>query len=135
MQEQLPTELSVPFPLRFLFASNPSVMCKALGIVYRSIATQLVHKAGYTKTTAQTGAVTLIQRFGSVLNLNIPKGTLQTLADCGDDPLTTRVGNDVDTCDKCGGNVRIIASIEDPVVIRTILANLDEQRVIATDCR
>jgi ribosomal protein S27E len=63
--------LSVPFPLRFLFASNPAVMGKALGIVYRGIATQLVHKAGYTKTSAQTGAVTLIQRFGSALNLNI----------------------------------------------------------------
>ena len=31
----------------------------------------LIRKAGYTKTTAQTGAVTLIQRFGGALNLNI----------------------------------------------------------------
>ncbi len=30
-----------------------------------------VKKAGYSKTTARTGAVTLIQRFGSALNLNI----------------------------------------------------------------
>ena len=29
------------------------------------------HKAGYSKTTAQTGAVTLIQRFGGAPNLNI----------------------------------------------------------------
>jgi len=63
--------LSVPFPLRFLFASNPKAMTRALAIVYRAIATQLVRKAGYTKTTSQTGAVTLIQRFGSALNLNI----------------------------------------------------------------
>ena len=63
--------LSVPFPLRFLFASNPNVMSRALGIVYRAIATHLAHKAGYTKPLAQTGAVTLIQRFGSALNLNI----------------------------------------------------------------
>ena len=41
------------------------------GIVYRAIATHLIHKAGYTKQTAHTGAVTLIQRFGSALNLNI----------------------------------------------------------------
>jgi len=27
--------LSVPFPLRFLFASEPKIMGKALGIVYR----------------------------------------------------------------------------------------------------
>ena len=63
--------LSVPFPLRFLFASQPAVMGQVLGIVYRAIATHLIHKAGYTKTTAQTGAVTLIQRFGGALNLNI----------------------------------------------------------------
>jgi len=63
--------LSVPFPLRFLFASQPKIMGKALGIVYRTIATHLTRKAGCTKTTAHTGAVTLIQRFGSALNLNI----------------------------------------------------------------
>ena len=63
--------LSVPFPLRFLFASQPKVMGQVLGIVYRTIATQLTHKAGYTKTTAHTWAVTLIQRFGGSLNLNV----------------------------------------------------------------
>ena len=63
--------LSVPFPLRFLFASQPKIMGKALGIVYRTIATHLTRKAGYTKATAHPGAVTLIQRFGSALNLNI----------------------------------------------------------------
>jgi len=64
-------EASVPFPLRFLFASQPKIMGKALGIVYRTIATHLAHKAGYKKSTGHTGAVTLIQRFGSALNLNI----------------------------------------------------------------
>ena len=63
--------LSVPFPLRFLFASQPKIMGKALGIVYRSIATHLTHKAGHKNSMAHTGAVTLIQRFGSALNLNI----------------------------------------------------------------
>jgi len=47
------------------------VMAKVLGIVYRTIATHLLRKAGYPKATAQTGAVTLIQRFGSALNLNL----------------------------------------------------------------
>ena len=32
---------------------------------------RVIRKAGYTRTTAYTGAVTLIQRFGSALNLNI----------------------------------------------------------------
>jgi len=63
--------LSVPFPLRFLFASNPKAMTGVLGIVYRVIATHLAHKAGFTKPLTQTGAVTLVQRFGSAMNLNI----------------------------------------------------------------
>src|SRR5206468_4536037 len=63
--------LSVPFPLRFLFASHPNVMGNALKIIYRVISTYLIKKSGYNKKTARTGAVTLIQRFGSALNLNI----------------------------------------------------------------
>ena len=63
--------LSVPYPLRFLFASRPAVMGQVLGIVYRCIATHLIKKAGFSRKMAQTGAVTLIQRFGSALNLNI----------------------------------------------------------------
>jgi hypothetical protein len=51
--------------------SNPKVMTRVLGIVYRAISTQLAHKAGFAKPLVQTGAVTLIQRFGSALNLNI----------------------------------------------------------------
>jgi hypothetical protein len=30
-----------------------------------------VNKAGFKRTTAHTGAVTLVQRFGSALNLNV----------------------------------------------------------------
>jgi len=63
--------LSFPFPLRFLFASNPKAMTGVLGIVYRAISTHLTHKAGLKKPMAQTGAVTLVQHFGGALNLNI----------------------------------------------------------------
>ena len=63
--------LSVPFPLRFLFASNPKAMTGVLGIVYRAISTHLSHKAGLKKSMIQTGTVTVIQHFGSALNLNI----------------------------------------------------------------
>jgi hypothetical protein len=52
-------------------ANQPKVMGKVLGIVYRTLATHLIHKAGYRKKEAHTGAVTLIQRFGGALNLNI----------------------------------------------------------------
>jgi ribosomal protein S27E len=63
--------LSVPYPLRFLFASRPDIMGAVLGIVYRVIATHLIRKAGFSAKRARTGAVTLIQRFGSALNLNL----------------------------------------------------------------
>ena len=63
--------LSFPFQLRFLFASRPELMGRVLGIVYRAISSHLIQKSGCTRKTAQTGAVTLIQRFGSALNLNV----------------------------------------------------------------
>ena len=63
--------LSFPYQLRFLFASRPLITGQVLGIVYRVISMHLVKKAGYPRKAARTGAVTLIQRFGSALNLNI----------------------------------------------------------------
>ena len=63
--------LSFPFHLRLLFARQPLIMSKVLAIVYRTISTFLIKKAGLTHKTARTGAVTLIQRFGSALNLNV----------------------------------------------------------------
>ena len=63
--------ISFPFPLRYLFAAHPHAMGKVLSIIYRAISTHLIHKAGYRLKDGATGAVTLIQRFGSALNLNI----------------------------------------------------------------
>jgi len=45
--------LSVPFPLRFLFASNSTAMTGVLGIVYRAISTHFSHKAGLKKSMTQ----------------------------------------------------------------------------------
>ncbi len=64
--------LSLSYPLRFLFASCPGEMGQVLRIVYRFIrfiATYLIKRAGLRQKTAQTGAVMLIQRFGSTPNL------------------------------------------------------------------
>ena len=58
--------LSVPYPLRFLFARRPEVMGRVLGIVYRCIATRLLRKAGLSRKTAQTRVV---RRDGLVLPL------------------------------------------------------------------
>ena len=63
--------ISFPFPLRYLFAAHPHAMGKVLGIVHRVISSHLIHKAGHSLKEGATGAVTLIQRFGSALNLNI----------------------------------------------------------------
>ena len=57
------------------FPAHPQAMGKVLGIVYRAISTHLIHKAGLKRKEGATGAVTLIQRFGSALNLNLPQGT------------------------------------------------------------
>jgi hypothetical protein len=42
-------------------------MGRVLGIVYWAISAHLIKKAGFTRKSAQTGVVTLIQRFGSPL--------------------------------------------------------------------
>ncbi|HEX5420337.1 MAG TPA: transposase, partial [Gammaproteobacteria bacterium] len=63
--------LSLPFALRFLLATHPDVLTHVLGIVYRAISGHILKKAGLSRSTGDTGAVTLIQRFGSALNLNI----------------------------------------------------------------
>jgi ribosomal protein S27E len=63
--------LSLPMALRFLLAINPEALTLVLGVVYRTISRHLVDKVAHTRTTGNTGAVTLIQRFGSALNLNV----------------------------------------------------------------
>jgi hypothetical protein len=64
--------LTFPMPLRFLLAAQPQALSQVLAVVQRGIATFLVRRADLTVASgARTGAVTLIQRFGSALNLNI----------------------------------------------------------------
>ena len=63
--------LSLPYALRFLLATDPDALTLVLGAVYRTISGYLLKTAGQTRATADTGAVTLIQRFGSALNLNM----------------------------------------------------------------
>ena len=42
---------------------------------------------------------------------------------------------DVETCSECGGDVRVIASIEDPVVIRKILDHLEAKSALVGSCQ
>lgn len=63
--------LSLPIPLRLLLARYSSELSKVMQIIHRGISAHIVNKAEFTHKQAKTGAVTLIQRFGSALNLNI----------------------------------------------------------------
>ena len=63
--------LSFPIPLRILFAAHAKLLASALRIIHRVIARFLLTQAGLKRCAADTGAVTLIQRFGSAANLNI----------------------------------------------------------------
>ena len=42
---------------------------------------------------------------------------------------------DIETCRDCGGTVKIIACIEDPVVIKKILTHLDEKASVTEKIR
>jgi hypothetical protein len=63
--------LSLPFALRFLLATDADALTRVLGIVYRAISGFILRKAKLTRAEGDTGSVTLIQRFGSALNLNV----------------------------------------------------------------
>lgn len=63
--------LSLPHALRLLLATDTDALTLVLGVVYRTISGHLLSETGLTRATAATGAVTLVQRFGSALNLNV----------------------------------------------------------------
>ncbi len=63
--------LSLPIPLRVLLAAQPKLVTPVLQVVHRVITRHLLGQAGLTADQADSGAVTLIQRFGSAANLNI----------------------------------------------------------------
>ena len=80
--------LSFPLPLRYLLAAHPNMLAPILKIVNRTVSNHLIDKAGFRRSEAKGGAVTLMmcrearmpraqgcaraaQRFGSAANLNI----------------------------------------------------------------
>ena len=63
--------LSLPIPLRLLLAAQPKLVTPVLQVVHRVITRHLLGQAGLKADEADSGAVTLIQRFGSSANLNI----------------------------------------------------------------
>jgi len=63
--------LTFPVPIRLCLAVRPKVMSRALDIAHLVIGQYYRKKAGLTANNSKSGAVTLIQRFGGSLNLNI----------------------------------------------------------------
>ena len=63
--------LSLPIPLRLLLAAQPLLVTPVLQVVHRVLTRHLLGQAGLNAADADSGAVTLIQRFGSAANLNI----------------------------------------------------------------
>ena len=64
--------LTLPYPLRYLLAFNPDAVTHALGAFLATISRWQRKRArslGYENP--QTGALTVVQRFGSALNLNV----------------------------------------------------------------
>ncbi len=62
---------SLPIPLRLLLAAQPKLVTPVLRVERRVITRVLLKQAGVKAHEADSGAVTLIQRFGSAANLNI----------------------------------------------------------------
>ncbi|MEI8347246.1 MAG: transposase, partial [Pseudomonadota bacterium] len=60
--------LSFPYNLRYLFAYHPKALQQALTVMMRVIRRYYLKKSGIRH--GQTGAVTLIQRFGGSINMN-----------------------------------------------------------------
>ncbi len=63
--------LSLPIPLRVLLAAQPELVTPVLQVVQRVLTRHLLGAAGLKAEEGHSGAVTLIQRFGSAANLNI----------------------------------------------------------------
>ena len=63
--------LALPIPLRLLLAAQPKLVTPVLQVVHRVITRYLRDQAELKADEADSGAVTLIQRFGSAANLNV----------------------------------------------------------------
>lgn len=63
--------MTFPIPLRPLLAIRPKVMSRCLEITTSTINEYYRKKASLAKSQSKTGAVTLIQRFGGAINLNV----------------------------------------------------------------
>ena len=64
-------QFRLPIPLRVLLAAQPELVTPVLQVVQRVVERHLLDHQEPKSDEGQGGAVTLIQRFGSIANLNI----------------------------------------------------------------
>jgi Putative transposase len=114
--------LSLPIPLRLLLTAQPQLLTLVLQVVHRMITRFLLDQARLKATEADSGAVTLIQRFGSAANLNIHLHclVLDGVYRRGADGEPQFVG-------VLGGELKIVAAILEAPVIEKILTHLGLQ--------
>ena len=94
--------LSLPIPLRLLLAAQPELVTPVLQVVQRVLTRHLLDGAQLKADEGHSGAVTLIQRFGSAANLNIHLHclALDGVYRCGADGAPTFVEVDAPTDDE-----------------------------------
>ena len=63
---------ALPIPLCLLLASQAKLVAPVLPVVQRVIARNSLRQARLPSQRANTGALSLIQRFGSTAHLNVP---------------------------------------------------------------
>ena len=64
--------LSMPYAYRFSLARNPDFLRKALAISHRTLSRHYEYKARiHSLKNPKAGAITVVQRFGGALNLNV----------------------------------------------------------------
>ena len=63
--------VTVPWPRRWLLARKPDLARGVLAIAQREVQRWL-QRVGTGQRDGQTGSITVVQRFGSALNLNLP---------------------------------------------------------------
>ncbi len=63
--------VTVPWPRRWLLARKPDLARGVLAIALREVQRWL-QRVGTSQRQGQTGSITVVQRFGSALNLNLP---------------------------------------------------------------
>ena len=85
-----PVVVTVPWPRRWLLARKPDLSRGVLAIALREVQRWL-QRVGTSQRQGQTGSITVVQRFGSALNLNLHFHCLVLDGVYAEDPKTGRL--------------------------------------------